>query len=215
MAKELDLYQKDDTFDMIQKYYRNQAKLTEKQHEQLKRWQRAYALLDQEKVRSVAIRKYMSTFDPPLPQATAYYDFKKAEELFAPMEAYNKEFIRRTLIESALKDIAKAEKNMQKLIQKDEETGKKYVSQPRQWKMYFDAKDKAEKRLLKASGILDKEMEQFDWSRLEPHNYTINLPPEVLQTLTSLLASGEIDLSSIASKLAEEIDFEEMDEDEE
>lgn len=215
MGKELELYSKDDTFDTIQKYFRNQATLSDKQKEQLQRWQRAYAILDQEKVRSVALRKYMSTFDPPLALSTAYYDFKRAEELFAPMEAYNKDFLRKTLIESALFDIARAEKNMRKLIAKDEKTGKKYISQPRQWKMYFDAKDKAEKRLLKASGILDKDMEQFDWSRLEPHSYTINLPPEVLQALTSLIGSGELDLSSIASKLAEEIDFEELHEDDE
>lgn len=204
--------EKDTTFDRLQKFYHSGTALSEKDVEFCNNLESAYAILSQEKIRSVAVRKFMAIHNVPL--STAYRYFKQAEELFAPMEKYHREFVRNMIIETALREIKQCDRLLKQTLTVDESTDKKILKSDdvKKWKAIQDVKHKAQVRLAKAAGIHDVEIEQFDWTKLEPHTYTIGVAPEI-QEAFSKLTDGTIDITKIFNEMSVDIDFDELNDD--
>jgi hypothetical protein len=193
----------DDLFDKIQKYYHESGKLSDKEREICMRYERAFALLCENKIRSVAIQKYIATFDPPISLPLAYKDFKAAEDIFAPMQKYTKDFLRMVIIESAMRDIAECERKL------NPEDGSEI--NVKDFGIIQAVKDKAEKRIISASGLKDEDVEKFDFAKLQAHIYQINVPKEVEKGFGKMLKKGVVDASELYAEMAEDAHFEDID----
>lgn len=176
------------TFDRIEKYYKNSARLSEKDREICERWELGFALLLEHKNRKVAVSKLIAlqkTKGKSLSTNQAYEDISNAENLFAPLRKYTKEFIRLVVIESALKDVRKAEAMAAK------------ENDVKLWAEIMKVKDKAEKRIIEASGINLQDPNIPDFSKLEMNQFNIQLDPSIVNMMKHFISRGIVDVTEI------------------
>jgi hypothetical protein len=166
--------------------------LTEHEQQLVLRWNEAWTML----------RNYHSTADtaallmkrfPGISRATAYRDCADAISLFGDISKSTKEGIRHLATEITRDAIAIAkEKNNE------------------------DGMLKGANNLAKINGVNDTDPDLPDFSLLEAHTYEFGLPPNALKVLEGMLAGGKIDLTDMVNEMsnhAEDVDFEEEDED--
>ena len=180
----------DDIYDKIEKYYLNGHELSDKETEICSRWESAFALLCKHKLKSIAIKKYVAI--NKVSDRQAYFDFKNAERVFTPIQKYNKEFIRLVIIESCMRDIQESEKRAKKAQSSSE------------WSTIMQIKDRAEKRIIKASGLDQYDPNLPDFSKLQPHTYDIKLPEKVKNLFKNMIGKGVVDITALSKNLAVE-----------
>jgi len=184
---------KDDTYDRIEKYYLNQGQLSAKDYEICERLELAFALFCQHKNRKSSIAKYISVLSAkgyPLSESQAYRDFAVSERIFTPLRKYNKEFVRLVIIESAMKDIKEAERKA---------SGTKDV---KLWAEIMKIKDKAEKRMIAASGILNEDPNLPDFSKIQPSAFTINVDAKIQNIFNKMITKGTVDITEIFKEIS-------------
>lgn len=183
---------KSDLFDRIEAYYLKGGQLTDKETEICKRWESAYATLCEVRSKKVAMKKHMAIFKG-LSVSQAYIDLGNAERVFNPFRKYTKEFLRMVLIESALKDVKKCEK----LAGEEKDIYK--------WRAIMAIKDAAEKRIIKAAGLDQYDPNLPDFSKLQPHQYNIDMPEVVKDMFKGLIANGAVDITKMFQTISTDI----------
>lgn len=184
---------KDDTYDRIEKYYLHQGELSGKDIEICERLELAFALLCQHKNRKSSISKYISVLaqkGSSLSESQAYRDFSISERIFTPLRKYNKEFVRLVIIESAMKDIKEAERKASK------------TNDVKLWAEIMKIKDKAEKRMIAASGILNEDPNLPDFSKIQPSAFTINVDAKIQNIFNKMITKGTVDITEIFKEIS-------------
>jgi hypothetical protein len=187
-----DLIQYDDTFDKIEKYYRSSGSLSIKEKEICERWELAFAVFTVQRNKKLAVSKYLAVLKMKgieLSPAQAYRDFLAAEKLFTPLQKYSKEFLKLVIIESSLKDVRKSEEMASK------------TKDPKQWAEIMKIKDKAEKRIIEASGLNINDPNLPDFSKLVANQFNINVDAGVLTMLQKFMQKGSIDATEIYNQI--------------
>lgn len=193
---------KQDLFDKIESYYLKNTTLSPKEEEICERWELAFALLCQHRHKKTAISKYLAKFERegnPISLPQAYRDFSSAEKMFVPMRKYNKEFLRLTIIESAIRTIKECDHRSKK------------ASTNKDWEAIQKIKDKAELRIMKASGLDINDPDIPDFSLLQPHQFVIEAPDHIKKMFENITAKGVVDITTLMGALsnqAQDIDHE-------
>ncbi len=198
----LALKDKDDTFDKIEKYYQHNGKLSEKEKEICERWELAFATFSAQKNRKVAISKYMAVLQKkgtPISIAQAYSDFRNAERIFTPIHKYSKEFVRLVIIESAMRDVKSCETMLHSKKDLDVKA----------WSEIMKVKDKAEKRIIDAAGLLVNDPQLPDFSKLIPSTFNINLDPKTLNMMRNFISKGSVDVTNLFNAISSDAQIEE------
>lgn len=193
---------RDELFDRIEKYYRTAGtgRLSPKEEETCERWELAFAIFSAQKNKKVAITKYLSVLKSKgiqLSMQMAYRDFLYAEKIFAPLQQYSKDFLKMVIIESALKDVKKAEKLAEK------------QTDPKMWADIMKVKDKAEKRIIEASGLNVTDPNLPDFSKLQLNQININVDQNTISMFKRIMQRGTIDITELYTKMTDEHDQEE------
>lgn len=151
--------------------------LSEKERNMLDRWMEAFTLQ----------RNYSSTSDsaailmkryPDISRATAYRDCVCAISLFGDISKATKEGIRHLATEIT-KDaiiIARLKNNE-------------------------DGMMKGAKNLASINGVNLTDPDMVDFSKLEPHTYNLNLPPQAVSAILQMLNGGKVDLTEMVSRM--------------
>ena len=184
----------DDTFDRIEKYYRQSGKLSVKESQICARWELAFAIFSAQKNRKVAISKYIAVLKSKgveLSSAQAYRDFASAEKIFTPLQKYTKDFLKMVIIESALKDVKKAE-----AMASD-------CKDPKAWATIMDIKNKAEKRIIDASGLSINDPDLPDFTKLQANVFNINMDKQTMNMLQKLMQRGSVDITEVYKQMQE------------
>lgn len=184
----------DDTFDRIEKFYRQSGKLSPKETEICARWELAFAIYSKQKNKKVAVIKYIAALKSSgieLSHAQAYRDFSAAERIFAPLHKYTKDFLKMVIIESALKDVKKAEAMASE------------TKDPKAWATIMDIKNKAEKRIIDASGLAINDPDLPDFAKLQANVFNINMDKQTMNMLQKLMERGSVDITEIYKEMQE------------
>lgn len=187
-----DLITTDDTFDRIEKYYRQDGKLSPKETEICARWELAFAIYSAQKNKKVAVIKYVAVLKGKgieLSPAQAYRDFTAAEKLFTPLQKYTKDFIKMVIIESALKDVRKAESMAAK------------TTNPKDWASIMEIKNKAEKRIIDASGLSLNDPDLPDFGKLQANVFKINMDKQTMSMLQRMMQRGSVDITEVYKQM--------------
>lgn len=196
------LNSKDDTFDKIEKYYHQNGKLSEKEQEICERWELAFSIFSAQKNRKVAVSKYLAVLakkGKPQSIAQAYIDFRNAEKLFTPIQKYSKEFVRLVIIESAMRDVKSCEAMLHK--KKDIDV--------KSWSEIMKVKDKAEKRIIDAAGLLVNDPQLPDFSKLIPSTFNINVDPKAMAMMKTFISKGTVDVTEVFKTMSSDAEIEE------
>lgn len=180
----------DDTFDKIEKYYHQNGKLSDKEQEICARWELVFSIYKDVKDKRVTIKKYMAVLNKngtPQSISQCYIDFRNAEKLFTQLEKYSKEFVRLVIIESAMRDV----KQCEKMIRDRENIDVK------QWSEIMKVKDKAEKRIIDAAGLMVNDPQLPDFSKLVPSTFNINIDPKAMAMMKTLISKGAVNVTSV------------------
>jgi len=189
------LVPKDTTFDRLEKYYLENGELSEKDLEICNRLELVFSIFCQTRSKKAAISKFIALQEAKgkgISVAQAYRDLSEAEKLFAPIRKFNKEFLRMTIIESAINDIKECSKRAR-------------TASDKMWVAIMGVKDSAEKRIIEASGLKLDDPNLPDFSKLIPQTFNVGLSPEHIKMLEKITAAGVIDLNDVT-----DIDFEEI-----
>lgn len=188
-------------FDKIESYYLNNANLSAKELEIAERWELGFALLLEHRSKKVAVSKLVkikTCSGKKLSIAQAYKDISSAERLFAPIKQYSSEFLRLVLLESAFKDVKSAEKWASK------------SKSLKDWATAMEIKNKAEYRIIQVSGINDIDANLPDFSKLQPSQYNIDLPQELINLFLKTATKGTIDITELMKSTSQDVKFEEI-----
>lgn len=188
-------------FDKVHNYYMQDYELQPKELEIAERWELAFALLcehRQKKVAATYLIRICKKKGKGISIAQAYKDIQSAEKVFAPIKQYSREFLKLTIIESAVRDIKHAESRARK------------ASTTKDWATCMHVKDKAASRLILVSGINDDLADIPDFTKLEPHQYDIGIPDDLLLMLQKISGKGVIDATELINMAAHDIDHEEV-----
>ena len=193
----LEVTPKDDVFDRIEAYYLHKGKLSDKDMEVCERWERAFSMLCEHRIRKVALDRFIDSYKAqgqPISLATAYRDFAAAERLFTPMRKYSKEFLRLVTIESAMRDVLAAEEKMQALEAND----------LRAFALLQEVKDRAERRIISAAGLKKDDPNIIDFSKLEPSTFLIQAPDDILKMYKNITSKGVVNITDLFNAMSEE-----------
>ncbi len=167
----------DTTFDRVFAHYQDGLELTEKEEEQRVRWETAHSLImnyhSTEQAMNVMHSKYGYS------RATAYRDIKNAIKLFGDVAKASKEGRRHILYEYSMK-VFQLAANMKP---------------PNLAEM-----NKAIKNMMDISGLLENDPDLPNFQDLEPHQYKLMLPAQLLNDLQEFVLSGAINLSDVREK---------------
>lgn len=176
--------------DRIERFYLNGHELDEKDREICTRLESAYALLCVHRIKKVALDKHVKTSGVSF--STARSDMITAEKIFAPLSKYTKEFIRLIVIETSLKTLKTCKKK---------ELAATSISQ---WEKVMNIADKAQKRMIEASGLHLDDPNQIDPEKFQQHVIQTTSPEPFKRMIKKLTLTGTADLSEIYDKISEE-----------
>jgi hypothetical protein len=193
---------KDDTFEKIEKYYHQKGKLTEKELEICSRWELVFTIFFKQKERKITISKYMAILNrkgTPQSIAQCYSDLRNAEKLFTPLQKYSKEFVRLVIIESAMRDVKRCESMIREQKNIDIKS----------WSEIMKVKDKAEKRIIDAAGLMVNDPQLPDFSKLVPSTFNINLDPKAFEMMKTFISKGNVDVTEVFKQMSTDTEIEE------
>jgi len=180
------------TFDKVERYYLSSGKLSPKEKEICERWELAFSLFAEQRSKKMAVQKYIGVLKQRgknISEVQAYRDFTAAEKLFTPIHKYNKEFLKLVIIESALKDVAKAEE----LAKETKDT--------KSWVQIMDVKNKAEKRIIEAAGLTLNDPNLPDFGKLQANQFNINVDRKTLDMFRMMMKRGVVDVTELYNNM--------------
>lgn len=183
---ELKLLPKETTYDRIYVWYvkgDNYVALTDTEKEIRDRWQQLWLLLCHGRPPEKAVR-FMARISG-ISRSQAYNDLRNATKLFGEVVKTSKDS-KRALYEGY------ANKLYNMALRKDPPD--------------LDQANKALANMAKFSGLDETDPDLPDFSKLEPSQFTINLPPEILNFLRSLAHKGAINLSQVRDESLKTLD---------
>lgn len=150
------------------------------EHDQLvyNRWNEAFTMLRNYKSVSDAVALLMKRY-PGLSRPTAYRDCANALQLFGDIVGSSKEGLRHLAIEMVRDGaaIARATNDAKGLI-------------------------RAGLAIERIGGINKNDPDLPDFSKLEPHQYVLGLPPTLVKMLEEMGKTGRIDLTQVVDNMA-------------
>jgi hypothetical protein len=204
MSKNELINQREILFDKIERFYKEDGKLTPVEQEICQRWELAFSLLQKHRSKSIAISKYIRILDKQginISKNTAYSDFKKSEEIFTPITKVSKDLQRLIIIESIDKDITKL-----KLKQRKEDIPNSlYIQLQDQINKLYDLR-------IKAGGLHQDDPNIPDFSQLQMPNIQVNVSPKVESMLKRMMANGAIDTTELTKRFTEDAEITDFDE---
>lgn len=196
--------QREILFDKIERFYKEDGKLSQVEQEICQRWELAFSLLQKHRSKAVAISKYIRVLDKQgikLAKNTAYSDFKKAEEIFTPITKVSKELQRLIIMESIDKDITKLKVKQRK----EDITNSLYIQLQDQINKLYDLR-------IKAGGLHQDDPNIPDFSQLQMPNIQVNVSPKVESMLKRMMANGAIDTTELTKRFTEDAEITDFDE---
>lgn len=182
----------EDYFAEVERYYKNGGKLSRKGEEYVQRWETAFAIMQEQRNKSIALKKYQEVMIRSGYVLTDYEvlrDFKNASLIFAPLHIYTKDFLRMVRTEAVIKRMEFLEKKAAEILAED---SKNYAAYERLIKLA----QKDDELLIKynALDVDDPELPNFD--KLEMNQININVDKQASALLTKILGGGAIDLNN-------------------
>ena len=202
------------SFDRIQKFYREGYKLNAQETEMCQRLEMAFSLLCETRVRTTAVKKYIAVLKQKgktIAYSTAQHDFIAAEQLFAPIFKYTKEYLKLVVIESAIKDINRSEKILDAIFEEFDSNQKQNVTKKKRedktnllsshnlnmYQRAMKSKDMAERRIIEASGLNVNDPNLPDFSKLQMNQFNINVSPDIYDFLKSVVSKGAVNVTEL------------------
>lgn len=186
-----DIEKIEDSYGNIERYYKNQGKLTKREQELVERWETAWSLLRANRNKIVAQKKYKSLMlnkGIVLSDNDVYKDFRYCVELFAPISTHTKDFLRLVLTDSAMKRIEINERRARKLFEEN-----KVSDYERLVKLI----QKDEELIMKINGLDTSDPEMPDFSKVQMTQINVNIDSTNNTIFKKILELGSFDLNNI------------------
>lgn len=195
-----------DINDNIERYYLEDAVLSPKELEMVQRYELVFSLYCEHRTRPETISKYMALqkkMGVEISAATAYRDLKASEKIFTPLRKYEKEFLRQTLIESAIRDIKELEDRMK---------GKEGIPcPPEEYRDLMRLKHLAETRIGRYGGLLSDDSNLPDFEKLQPSTFQVILSKNSINMLKQMTSTNKMDFTNLNVEDVEIIDDDDAD----
>lgn len=178
-----------DSYGNIERYYKNQGKLTKREQELVERWETAWSLLRANRNKIVAQKKYKSLMlnkGIVLSDNDVYKDFRYCVELFAPISTHTKDFLRLVLTDSAMKRIEINERRARKLYEEN-----KVSDYERLVKLI----QKDEELIMKINGLDSSDPEMPDFTKVQMTQINVNIDSVNNTIFKKILEQGSFDLN--------------------
>lgn len=192
---------KGEMFDKLQAHYLNNSPLSPKEQIICKRLEMAGSLLNKHRSKRMAVPKLIALVEAEgntLSRSQAYEDMKFAESLFYEVNSYSKQTLRYMIVEEAINDSKQASELATIAL-----SGKH--PDIKAWERAMNIKDKAEQRIIKASGLATEDPELPDFSAFDPGPITSSLPQSHQDFIENCLKNGVVDLNGFFSKEATDV----------
>lgn len=193
-----DIEKIEDSYGNIERYYKNQGKLTKKEQELVERWETAWSLLRANRNKMVAQKKYKSlmlTQGIVLSDNNVYRDFRYCVQLFAPISTHTKDFLRLVLTDAAMKRNEHNERRAELLY----EQGK--ISD---YERLIKLIQKDEELIMKINGLDSSDPDMPDFSKVEMTQINVNINSTDSKMFAKILGQGAFDMNEITD--ADEIE---------
>ena len=193
-----DIEKIEDSYGNIERYYKNQGKLTKKEQELVERWETAWSLLRANRNKMVAQKKYKSlmlTKGIILSDNDVYRDFRYCVQLFAPISTHTKDFLRLVLTDAAMKRNEHNERRARHLF----EQGK--ISD---YERLIKLIQKDEELIMKINGLDSSDPDMPDFSKVEMTQINVNINSTDSKMFAKILGQGAFDMNEITD--ADEIE---------
>lgn len=178
-----------DSYGNIERYYKNQGKLTKREQELVERWETAWSLLRANRNKIVAQKKYKSLMlnkGIVLSDNDVYKDFRYCVELFAPISTHTKDFLRLVLTDSAMKRIEINERRARRLYEEN-----KVSDYERLVKLI----QKDEELIMKINGLDSSDPEMPDFTKVQMTQINVNIDSVNNTIFKKILEQGSFDLN--------------------
>ncbi len=156
--------------------------LTDKENEIRERWQHAWILLCNGRSTEQVVN-FICKIHHPIGRSQVYIDVKNCKKLFGEVGRASKEGERHILKEMG-------HKILQLAIRKGD----------------LKAAAAQHMNLIKLGGLDNNDADLPDFSKLEQHFFTLNIPPEAMHLLKTMMNKGAVNLSEIRNEVAKTIE---------
>jgi hypothetical protein len=186
-----DIEKIEDSYGNIERYYKNQGKLTKREQELVERWETAWSLLRANRNKIVAQKKYKSLMLSRgiiLSDNDVYRDFRYCVQLFAPISTHTKDFLRLVLTDAAMKRNEINERRARKCYEEGRITD---------YERLVKLIQKDEELIMKINGLDSTDPEMPDFSKVEMTQINVNIDSNNANLFKKILSLGSFDLNQI------------------
>jgi hypothetical protein len=186
-----DIEKIEDSYGNIERYYKNQGRLTKREQELVERWETAWSLLRANRNKIVAQKKYKSLMLNKgiiLSDNDVYRDFRYCVQLFAPISTHTKDFLRLVLTDAAMKRNEINERRARKFF----EDGK-----TAEYEKLIKLIQKDEELIMKINGLDTSDPDMPDFSKVEMTQININIDSNNSKIFQRILGQGAFDMNEI------------------
>ena len=186
-----DIEKIEDSYGNIERYYKNQGRLTKREQELVERWETAWSLLRANRNKIVAQKKYKSLMLSRgiiLSDNDVYRDFRYCVQLFAPISTHTKDFLRLVLTDAAMKRNEINERRARKCYEEGRITD---------YERLVKLIQKDEELIMKINGLDSTDPEMPDFSKVEMTQINVNIDSNNANLFKKILSLGSFDLNQI------------------
>jgi hypothetical protein len=186
-----DIEKIEDSYGNIERYYKNQGRLTKREQELVERWETAWSLLRANRNKIVAQKKYKSLMlsrGIVLSDNDVYRDFRYCVQLFAPISTHTKDFLRLVLTDAAMKRNEINERRARKCYEEGRITD---------YERLVKLIQKDEELIMKINGLDSTDPEMPDFSKVEMTQINVNIDSNNANLFKKILSLGSFDLNQI------------------
>lgn len=186
-----DIEKIEDSYGNIERYYKNQGRLTKREQELVERWETAWSLLRANRNKIVAQKKYKSLMlsrGIVLSDNDIYRDFRYCVQLFAPISTHTKDFLRLVLTDAAMKRNEINERRARKCYEEGRITD---------YERLVKLIQKDEELIMKINGLDSTDPEMPDFSKVEMTQINVNIDSNNANLFKKILSLGSFDLNQI------------------
>jgi len=186
-----DIEKIEDSYGNIERYYKNQGRLTKREQELVERWETAWSLLRANRNKIVAQKKYKSLMlsrGIVLSDNDVYRDFRYCVQLFAPISTHTKDFLRLVLTDAAMKRNELNERRARKCYEE---------GRIQDYERLVKLIQKDEELIMKINGLDSTDPEMPDFSKVEMTQINVNIDSNNANLFKKILSLGSFDLNQI------------------